>query len=133
MEVDEGNSTGNPGPSTSSAEAADKKAPIITGGYKVVASPGTAGSVSVKLHPLVIMNISEHWTRAKVQEGAPQKVYGAIIGKQKGRNIEIMNSFELQIHLLEGKTFIDMDYYKMKEEQFSFHQRIILICAVFKE
>ena len=90
MEVDEGNSTGNPGPSTSSAEAADKKAPIITGGYKVVASPGTAGSVSVKLHPLVIMNISEHWTRAKVQEGAPQKVYGAIIGKQKGRNIEVM-------------------------------------------
>ena len=28
-----------------------------------MASPGTAGSVSVSLHPLVIMNISEHWTR----------------------------------------------------------------------
>lgn len=105
-------------PSTSGKSESDKKAPIITGGYKVVASPGTVGSVSVKLHPLVIMNISEHWTRTKVQEGTPQKVYGAIIGKQKGRNIEIMNSFELQIHLIENKTFIDMEYYKMKEEQF---------------
>ena len=86
-------------PSTSGKTESDKKAPIITGGYKVVASPGTVGSVSVKLHPLVIMNISEHWTRTKVQEGTPQKVYGAIIGKQKGRNIEIMNSFILGLHL----------------------------------
>ena len=28
-----------------------------------MAGPGTAGSVTVSLHPLVIMNISEHWTR----------------------------------------------------------------------
>ena len=28
---------------------------------------GTAGSVSVSLHPLVIMNISDHYTRARVQ------------------------------------------------------------------
>ena len=117
MDVDDGNDSVVDN-ATSSKNESEKKAPIITGGYKVVASPGTAGSVSVKLHPLVIMNISEHWTRTKVQEGTPQKVYGAIIGKQKGRNIEIMNSFELQIHLIEGKTFIDMEYYKMKEEQF---------------
>lgn len=35
----------------------------------VMASVGTAGSVSVSLHPLVIMNISEHWTRVRAQEG----------------------------------------------------------------
>ena len=118
MEIDDGNDASNVTPSTSGSDSAEKKAPLITGGYKVVASPGTSGSVSVKLHPLVIMNISEHWTRTKVQEGLPKKVYGAIIGKQTGRNVEIMNSFELQVHLLEGKTYIDMDYYKMKEEQF---------------
>ena len=34
----------------------------------------TAGSVSVSLHPLVIMNISDHFTRVRVQQeegGAP--------------------------------------------------------------
>ncbi|KAJ8310811.1 hypothetical protein KUTeg_012676 [Tegillarca granosa] len=61
----------------------------------VMASAGTSGSVSISLHPLVIMNISEHWTRVKAQEGKPVQVYGALIGKQKGRNIEVMNSFEL--------------------------------------
>ena len=35
----------------------------------VMASAGTSGSVSVALHPLVIMNISEHWTRVKAQQG----------------------------------------------------------------
>ena len=35
----------------------------------VMASAGTTGSVSVSLHPLVIMNISEHWTRVRAQEG----------------------------------------------------------------
>lgn len=37
----------------------------------VMASAGTTGSVTVALHPLVIMNISEHWTRVKAQEGKP--------------------------------------------------------------
>lgn len=40
-------------------------------GLGVMASPGTTGSVTVALHPLVIMNISEHWTRVKAQEGKP--------------------------------------------------------------
>ena len=35
----------------------------------VMASSGTQGSVSVALHPVVIMNISEHWTRTRAQEG----------------------------------------------------------------
>ena len=30
---------------------------------KVMADSGVAATVSVSLHPLVIMNISEHWTR----------------------------------------------------------------------
>lgn len=35
---------------------------------RVMASSGTVGSVSVSLHPLVIMNVSEHWTRIRAQE-----------------------------------------------------------------
>lgn len=84
----------------------------------VMASSGTVGSVSVSLHPLVIMNISEHWTRIRAQEGRPQQVLGALIGKQKGRNIEIMNSFELMFDEIEGDIIIDKVYYHTKEEQF---------------
>lgn len=41
-----------------------------------------------------------------------------MIGKQKGRNIEIMNSFELLITLIGDDVVIDRDYYNTKEEQF---------------
>lgn len=39
----------------------------------VMASSGAVGSVSLSLHPLVIMNLSEHWTRIRAQEGAPKQ------------------------------------------------------------
>lgn len=84
----------------------------------VMASAGTSGSVSISLHPLVIMNISEHWTRVKAQEGKPVQVYGALIGKQKGRNIEVMNSFELVTDKVNDAVVVNMDYYTVKEEQF---------------
>lgn len=53
---------------------------------KVVASSGAAGSVSVALHPLVIMNISEHYTRIRAQEGKPNpqgKKLVDIVGKSR--------------------------------------------------
>lgn len=95
-----------------------KKATASQASSGIMAAVGTAGSVTVSLHPLVIMNISEHWTRTKAQTGAPQKIFGALIGKQKGRDIEVMNSFELDHTTVEGKVIIDRDYYNIKEEQF---------------
>lgn len=44
-------------------------------------------------------------------------VVGALIGKQKGRNIEIMNSFELLFHLVEDDVVIEREYYNTKEDQ----------------
>lgn len=84
----------------------------------IMAAAGTAGSVSVSLHPLVIMNISEHWTRTKVQAGHPEKIFGALIGKQKGRNVEVMNSFELDATYIDGKICFNRSYYDIKEGQF---------------
>lgn len=34
---------------------------------------GVTGSVSVALHPLVILNISDHWIRIRSQEGRPMQ------------------------------------------------------------
>lgn len=76
------------------------------------------GSVSASLHPLVIMNVSEHWTRLRAQEGSPQPVFGALIGKQTGRDMEIMNSFELNYKMEADNFVVDKDFYYQKEEQF---------------
>lgn len=48
----------------------DVEESVPTNNKSVMASSGTVGSVSMSLHPLVIMNISEHWTRIRAQEGA---------------------------------------------------------------
>ena len=65
------------------------------------------------------MNISEHWTRTKAQRGAATNdVFGALIGRQSGRNIEIMNSFELDFQRIDSQVVIDRDYYDLKESQF---------------
>ncbi|XP_032074561.1 COP9 signalosome complex subunit 6 [Thamnophis elegans] len=83
-----------------------------------VMASGVTGSVSVALHPLVILNISDHWIRMRSQEGRPVQVIGALIGCQEGRNIEVMNSFELLSHSVEENVVIDKEYYYTKEEQF---------------
>ncbi|XP_018336627.1 COP9 signalosome complex subunit 6 [Agrilus planipennis] len=85
---------------------------------KGVMAVGTSGSITCSLHPLVIMNVSEHWTRERAQSGIPKQVIGALIGKQKGRNIEIMNSFELVFSIIGDDIIIDKEYYCMKEAQF---------------
>ena len=44
-------------------------------------------------------------------------VLGAIIGQQKGRNIEVFNSFELLFDIVDGNIIVDREYYNTKEEQ----------------
>jgi COP9 signalosome complex subunit 6 len=85
-----------------------------------VLATNVTGSVSISLHPLVILNISEHWTRLTAQVGNSVPSIGALIGKQKDRTLEIMNSFELSYTVLEDNEtmIIDRDYYNSKEEQF---------------
>lgn len=109
------------GPSTTAttstaavAGSSSSTLPIIS---SVLASSSTA-SVTVSLHPLVIMNVSEHWTRIRAQEGCKQQIIGALIGKQKGRNIEVMNSFELQFEIVDKMLIVNKDYYNTKEQQY---------------
>ncbi|XP_012526287.1 COP9 signalosome complex subunit 6 [Monomorium pharaonis] len=118
MEVDVPEENTNEQSAMEIDEDTSERNPRVSGSVKVMASSGTIGSVSISLHPLVIMNVSEHWTRLRAQEGSDQLVYGALIGKQKGRNIEIMNSFELLFTCIGDDVIIDRDYYNTKEEQF---------------
>ncbi|KAA0203857.1 hypothetical protein HAZT_HAZT006748 [Hyalella azteca] len=89
-----------------------------------VMAGGIPGSVSVSLHPLVLLNVSDHWTRQRAQQSQAKdvsqcsQVYGAIIGKQTGREVEIMNSFELQYEVVDGLVVLSKEYYSLKEEQY---------------
>lgn len=108
MEVDAATTVENNGNANDTGESAI-----------VMAATGTPGSITVSLHPLVIMNVSEHWTRNRAQnDGVASNVVGAIIGQHKGRHLEIMNSFELVFTVIDDLTVIDRDYYSTKEEQF---------------
>jgi len=78
-----------------------------------------SGQLSLSLHPLVIINISDHWTRIKVQQHLENpRVIGAFLGLQNGRQIEICNSFELVYSVVDGAIVIDKDYLNKKQEQF---------------
>lgn len=97
-----------------------------------MASSSSSG-LTFKLHPLVILNISDHYTRVKWQSLPPSqssasngggdsssvpvspsstapRVFGCVIGIQRGRTVEIFNSFELLYdpltHSLD-RTFLD--------------------------
>ena len=54
-------------------------------------------TVTLSLHPLVIMNIAEHYTRVRVQTTRSTPVYGALLGKIKGRHVELCNTFEFKL------------------------------------
>lgn len=44
-------------------------------------------------------------------------VYGALLGVQKGRSIEICNSFELLVNFVDAQAVLDKEYFTAKEEQ----------------
>ncbi|XP_038897789.1 COP9 signalosome complex subunit 6a-like [Benincasa hispida] len=107
-----------------------------------MASSGSG--LTFKLHPLVIVNISDHYTRVKSQMNPPSltcsapspcalsngsdvadsadpstsppapRVFGCVVGVQRGRTVEIFNSFEL---LYDPKTHsLDRPFLEKKQE-----------------
>ncbi|KAJ1550654.1 COP9 signalosome complex subunit 6 [Nowakowskiella sp. JEL0078] len=92
---------------------------------KVVSDVPSSSGLSITLHPLVIMNVSEHYTRTKVQLQASSTIgdfriymFGALLGSQNGREIELHNSFELPFDEINGQYAINRTYFTTKQEQF---------------
>jgi len=64
----------------------------------VVLPSTTTSGLSLSLHPLPILNISEHLTRLKLRTRSSLPfVIGALLGTQNGREVEIVNTFELAV------------------------------------
>jgi len=76
----------------------------------------TKAAMDVKLHPMVIVNISDHFTRVKVSKpGANPRVYGILLGQQSGRKVEIFNTYEI---LVADNGHIDAEFLKKRLQQF---------------
>jgi len=55
------------GAATATGSSSGMDTSPTTEGVSVMAASGTVGSITTSVHPLVIMNISEHWTRNRAQ------------------------------------------------------------------
>jgi len=80
----------------------------------------SSSGLTFKLHPLVIVNISDHHTRLKAQSvaqgGNVPRVFGCVIGVQRGRVVEIFNSFELMYDA--STQILDRAFLDKKHEQY---------------
>ncbi|CAK9873661.1 unnamed protein product [Sphagnum jensenii] len=84
----------------------------------------SSSGLTFKLHPLVILNISDHYTRIKAQQSGSAsrpvppgpRVYGCVLGVQTGRTVEIFNSFEL--HYDATQNVLDRAFLESKQEQY---------------
>ncbi|KAJ7899965.1 hypothetical protein B0H14DRAFT_2671666 [Mycena olivaceomarginata] len=83
----------------------------------VLASTTTASGLSLSLHPLPILNISEHLTRLKLQTNSNSPfVLGALLGTQNGREVEIVNTFELAVEA--GGELVDHGFLVSRRDQY---------------
>jgi len=100
-------------------QAAKSSQSKASGNGLLIVSAGAHGSVTVAIHPLVVMNMSEHWTRCKAQNNhQAAEVFGALLGKQEGRHLEVMNSFEMLVEKVEHFSSIDREFFNTREAQY---------------
>ncbi|KAL7421218.1 hypothetical protein Q5752_004103 [Cryptotrichosporon argae] len=84
-----------------------------------VVSSGPTSGLDISLHPLAILNISEHHTRSRLTDGVIP--IGALLGSQAGRDVSIANSFELALVPdgdIAGRK-VDAEFLETRREQFS--------------
>ncbi|EES14305.1 hypothetical protein BDA96_07G231000 [Sorghum bicolor] len=107
----------------------DAAAAVAAPAPTTTAAASSSGGFTFKLHPLVIVNVSDHHTRVKAQaacsgdssssssaagSGQPPRVFGCVIGVQRGRTVEIFNSFELVLDPVSGT--LDRAFLEKKQE-----------------
>ena len=74
--------------------------------------------LSVNLHPLVLLTISDYITRHTLRRYT-QPIVGALIGQQTGRSVSLENAFEVQIiGDVSSEISIDDDFFKKRLEEY---------------
>ncbi|GAA5868254.1 hypothetical protein JCM8547_002294 [Rhodosporidiobolus lusitaniae] len=77
----------------------------------------------VTLHPTPILAISEHHLRISLATSNPAaRVFGALLGSQQGRDVDIFNSFEIVVKPDKedgtGELKVDHGYFVTRRDQF---------------
>ena len=67
-------------------------------------------AVKISLHPLVLMNISDHFTRSYAESSTKSRVFGILVGSITDRNIHIQNSFEAPSNENSGAHQLDLEF-----------------------
>jgi len=65
----------------------------------------------------VLINVSDHHTRVRAQCQENKRVIGCLLGKHKGRTVEVANSFELA-HQGPGGLHVDTSFLLQRQEQY---------------
>ncbi|GBF99695.1 COP9 signalosome subunit 6 [Raphidocelis subcapitata] len=81
----------------------------------------SSSGLEFKLHPLVMINVSDHHTRVKANAppgAAAAPVMGCLLGSQSGRTVDINNSFEIDYTLQDGRVVINEAFLTRKQEQY---------------
>ena len=82
------------------------------------------GGREVKLHPLVLINISDHFTRERVRDvtselySSSERVAGVLFGVQTGKVVDVLESFEMSYEILDtGVLKFDEQFLSSKKRQ----------------
>jgi COP9 signalosome complex subunit 6 len=67
-------------------------------------------AVKISLHPLVLMNISDHYTRLFAESSVKSRIFGVLVGSIMDRNIHIQNSFECPGIETESSYQLDLEF-----------------------
>jgi COP9 signalosome complex subunit 6 len=84
---------------------------------------GGGAERSVQIHPLVVMNVADHYTRHKreVPATAPDanvpQVIGALFGIQNGLDAAVFDSFEIRYDVVNGEIQIDKEFLTSRIQQ----------------
>lgn len=73
------------------------------------ALPGTLAATAVKVSPLVVMNVSDSYTR-RPQEA--ERVVGALLGAWTDNGLEVRNSYAVPHTESDGQIAIDVEYFR---------------------
>ena len=79
---------------------------------------GEGSGLEFKLHPLVIINISDHFTRCSLNVKTGGRVIGCLLGEQKGRVIHLTNTFEMIFKSDSEEQSLDREHLSAKKDQY---------------
>eukprot|EP01016_Furgasonia_blochmanni_P003868 TRINITY_DN11517_c0_g1_i3.p1 TRINITY_DN11517_c0_g1~~TRINITY_DN11517_c0_g1_i3.p1 ORF type:complete len:322 (-),score=56.18 TRINITY_DN11517_c0_g1_i3:159-1124(-) len=86
---------------------------------KAATKPQFLMSQNIKLHQLVLMTISDHFVRMRIQRENPNfRAVGAVMGSQEGRDLHLLTGFEFVYEVNSSNEIekVDLAYLKKKIE-----------------